>query len=304
MQDFELAFLFSLVVTLFTIPLVKKLAKNVDMLDRPSSERLSKHPIPLLGGIGVFLGFCSSFVLFGEFQNNMFYIIAGSSAMLLFGLIDDKYNLDSKAKFIVPFVFTIIIVVFGIRTQFLGNFYLDCIFSFLWIFGLVNSFNFLDNMDGICGGVCAISSFCFGLIALITDQDNLAILSFALSGSTLGFLYFNFNPAKIYLGDGGSLFLGFTMACIGIEGTWGKGSGNLDQFTSMTLIPIFILAYPIFDTSCVVFWRLANSKLPWLGDVNHTTHKLLRLGLSTRQVTFIIYLILIHCLPNYLKPKY
>ena len=291
MANLELAFLFSLLVSTISIPIFKSQANKFKILDEPSEDRLSSHSIPLLGGVGVFLGFSLTFLIFGEFNSNIFFILLGSFAMLVFGLIDDRYNLNSRAKFVFPFMFVILVVLSGIRTQFLGNFYLDCFFSFMWIFGLVNSFNFLDNMDGICGGVSAICTFNFGIIALITDQINIAILSFALSGSCIGFLFYNFNPAKIYLGDGGSLFLGFVISCIGIEGTWSGGGSGLDQVTSMSLIPIFILAYPIFDTTCVVFWRLTNGRPPWIGDINHTTHKFLRLGLNTKNVSIVVYII-------------
>jgi len=210
---------------------------------------------------------------------------------LLIGIVDDKLQLRSRTKFTFPLLATLCLVLFGISIQFLPYPILNILITVLFIYGIINAYNFIDNMDGISTGVALISSFAFGLFSIKTGQSEIAILSFALTGSAFGFLIFNFPSAKIYLGDGGSLFFGSVISAIAVYGTWGNVSSNSLEDFSFILVPLLLVGYPIYDVSYVFFNRCYNNVPPWKGDTNHTTHKLKKMGLSDYEVAVAVYLL-------------
>ena len=221
------------------------------------------------------------------FQDILFFLFL----VVMIGFIDDFYNLSSLQKFLWPFIVCILSISVGNISSLLPYYSMNFLISLIWLYGITNSVNFLDNMDGIATGFCSISSLFFGILALKTGNSELATISFIIFGSCLGFLLFNFPNAKCYLGDTGSLSLGFLLASIGISGTWSIGYSGMHAYMLALFIPLMVMGLTIYDTTYVVFSRLLNGKKPWIGDTNHTTHKLLKQKLSQKQVCFYIYVL-------------
>lgn len=287
-MNFLITILISFVISLNCTPLVKKLSIRWNIVDHPGYRKIHRNPKALLGGLAIYVGFistCLGYLIYhGLISNLIIVILIGSTIMMILGIIDDKIVLGATLKFALPSIASITVVMLGLRTIFLPTDLLNIIFSFIWIIGIVNAFNFIDNMDGITSGVAFISSMLFGILAYMTGQDVVAIISFCLAGACLGFLYFNFYPSKLFAGDAGSMFIGFILASIAILGSW-----KTESPTTSVLIPLFILGYAIFDVSLVTIFRIAHKKKPWIGDKNHSTHRLSAIGFSTRLTALIVY---------------
>ena len=192
-------------------------------------------------------------------------------------------------KFLLPSIAALVLIYLGIHTVFLPELWHNwpnILFSFVWIIGIVNAFNIIDNMDGLSSGVGLISASAFGVLGLLTHQPTISVLSFSLAGACLGFLLFNFHPARIFAGDAGSMFIGFTLATIAIYASW-EGP----NLTTSLLMPVLALGYPIYDTAFVTFLRTLHRKPFWIGDANHTSHRLVKLGFSQQGAVLLLYLL-------------
>ena len=187
-------------------------------------------------------------------------------------------------KFSLPFFVCILSVLLGIQIEIFTYPLANIIFSFIWIYGLTNSINFLDNMDGVSSGVLSIKILFIMLFTLLSSQYELSFIFSFLLGLNLAFLYYNFNPAKIYLGDSGSLLQGFLLSVLLIKIDW-----DFQSDYSRLLVPVLFVGYTILDTSYVFFSRIINGVRPWIGDTNHTSHKLLKLGFTVKESSLIIY---------------
>jgi len=278
-------FLIAFIITFLVTPLFKKLAYKFKFLDMPNHRKIHKKPVSLLGGLAIYLGFLIATLLFSSLTNKLLLILLGSTLMLFLGLIDDYIDMKPKIKFFLPGLAALIIVIAGVRIDSITNEYLSIIFTLFWIIGIVNAFNFIDGLDGLSVGIGFISSIIFAIFAYSTNQQTIFIISLALAGSCLGFLRFNFHPAKIFMGDGGSMFLGFMLSVIAVFGTWG-GSSKLSIF-----VPVAILGYPIFDGIFVTLLRIIHKKKPWIGDTNHSFYRLIRLGFSQKKTVLLLYAI-------------
>ncbi len=311
--------LFSFFVSLLFVRLSIKIAIKFNFMDNPSDRKAHTASIPLLGGLGIFMALTTTIFLnyfaiitLYEFdlldtsvimnklyvhvpgmirvKNKIMGIFLFGSFFFLIGLFDDKFGLSAKLKFILELLLAFLVVYFlDIKiTLFVKNEFFSYAITILWIVGISNSFNLLDNMDGLCAGVGAITSIIFFFAAVSAGQIFIALFLIACAGTMIGFLKYNFPPARIFMGDAGSLFIGFIMSVLTILGTYYiKGSANLYPI----FMPVLILGLPIYDTFSVIVIRLKNRESIFKADRNHFSHRLLRLGMSKSGVAWFIYLV-------------
>lgn len=281
------------------IPHVVRLAKLIGKMDVPDARKVHKEPIPRLGGIAIFLGSILSLVTiellqpgFFTTQSHWYGIIIGSSLMFLLGVIDDLKTLSAKFKFIYQIGAALIAYYMGIKILVLSNpmggmlilpDWLSMFMTVFWLVGITNTINLIDGLDGLAAGVSMIAGITLSIIAIQTNQYLGAVIILTLVGSTIGFLRYNFNPAKIFMGDSGSLFLGFTLASISITGVLKLAA------TVTILLPLLILGVPIFDTTFAIVRRALSGKPIFQPDKGHLHHRLLGIGLSQRRVVIVIY---------------
>jgi len=288
----------SMVVTLILTPLVRKLAFTVGAIDIPKdNRRMHKKPIATIGGLAIFIGFLISVLLFVDISREMQGILLGAVILVILGVLDDIMDLPAKLKFVVQIVAAGIAVAHGcvIETLSNPNIFSDAAYinlgwvgiplTMIWIIALTNAVNFIDGLDGLAAGVSAISAGTMLVIALIYSEASVAIVVAALLGACLGFLPFNFNPAKIFMGDTGATFLGYILATISIQGMF-------KYYAIVTfIIPFLLLGVPIFDICFAFLRRIAKGKSPMVADRSHMHHKLIDMGFSQKQAVAIIYVI-------------
>lgn len=283
-------FIFVVVIT----PLIKRLAFHLNALDRPNSRKVHTKEMPKLGGLAIFLGFLLGYMLFANPTIEMNAILIGSFIIILIGIFDDVKNLKPRYQFIAQIVAALIIV-------FYGNLLLDDLNAFgfhlsfgmftypvtiLFILVMINSIKLIDGLDGLAAGIGSIFFLTIGIIAFMLNKlGGLDIvLSFIMLGSTLGFLVHNFYPAKIYMGETGSMFLGFIISVIALIGL---KKVTLTSF----VIPLLILAVPLLDTAFAILRRLINKKAIYQADKQHIHHQLLKMNFSHPVTVLIIYYI-------------
>lgn len=275
------------------IPIIKKIAEHVGAMDIPNERKVHKKPMPRLGGLGIYAGFLLGYMIFGEQTPTMNSVLIGSFVLIITGIIDDIKPLKALHKFIGQFLAALIVVWYGgLVLQFVSFFgiYIDFgIFSYpitiLFILGCINCLNLIDGLDGLAGGISSIFFLTIGIIAYFQGRIGLSVvLTFIMLGSTLGFLVHNFNPAKIFMGDSGSMFLGFIISVITLL-------GFKTLIMSSIIIPLCILIVPILDTLCAIIRRKLKGESIGTPDKSHFHHQLLRRNYSVRATVLIIYLI-------------
>ncbi|MBL7198466.1 MAG: undecaprenyl/decaprenyl-phosphate alpha-N-acetylglucosaminyl 1-phosphate transferase [Candidatus Omnitrophica bacterium] len=293
-SHYFVVFLVALVISWFITPVIANLAKRLRVLDVPEKNKLHKKATPRLGGIAIFVAYFISLLVTKNLNSNCGVIIVGGMSVLLLGTLDDVFKVPAVIKFIFITILTFFLVKQGILVSLFGKlFFLNFLLTLLWIVGVTSAFNAVDNMDGLAGGLGAIAAITFFIIALRTSQWEWATLAIALCGALLGFLRYNFSPAKIFMGDSGSLFLGFTLALIGIKGEWSTNS------IKASIIPILVLGVPIFDLAYIVIRRWTEGtakgviKAITFCAKDHLSHRLLSLGYKQRVSVLFIYLIAI-----------
>ena len=279
-------------------PLVKKFAHRVGAIDVPKdARRVHKHPIPRLGGLAIFIAFLLGVVLFAEINRQVQGILLGAVVVVALGVVDDIKPLPALFKFFVQILAAIVVVLHGVVIEFMSNpipwdpspYIYFGVFSIpltvLWIVAITNAFNLIDGLDGLAAGVSIISSIVMLIIALLVAESNVAIIMAALAGACLGFLRYNFNPAKIFMGDAGALLLGYVLATISIIG--------LFKFQAVVsfAVPFLALALPLFDTTLSFIRRLLKGQNPMSPDRGHFHHRLLDMGLSQKQAVLVLYAI-------------
>jgi UDP-GlcNAc:undecaprenyl-phosphate GlcNAc-1-phosphate transferase len=285
-----LVFIISFLIVFGFIPKAIRFAHKVGFLDYPSPDKIHEKPTPLLGGVGVYLGFAVSLSL-GVFMSGIFWdgnligIFLGSFTLLLLGLWDDKRKLSPSHKFFGQILASLMFLVLSQRAVLLTNNFLDAFILLLWILGMINALNFLDNMDGLCGGITFIHCMAFLVIGALSKQTIVVLMSLSLAGAMLAFLRYNFHPAKIFLGDAGSMLNGFLLACMGALFAQKNSSPQI------LLVPILILSYPIFDITFVTFTRLREGRKFYQGGKDHSTHRMVKMGIKQQQTVWSIYLI-------------
>ena len=289
---FVISYLFVGVLT----PVMRKIAIATDVVDRPNSSHKShKKPVPYLGGVAIIIGVITvsySASLFSQFTSSTFWLatsVLGPALLLgLIGLWDDIRNLPPLPRFIAQTFAGVFTASILITTDNVGNptgsSIFDSIITVFWIVGICNSINFFDNLDGGAAGTVAISSIALAYLALNSDQYLIAALSVVTAGSTLGFLVWNKSPAKIYMGDAGALFLGVLLATLTVrfEPTAQTQMGSF-------LIPVFLLAIPILDTTVAVLSRIRRQLSPFQGGQDHLSHRLIRSGLTRKTSAIVLW---------------
>ncbi len=291
MHYFLLLFGIAFGVTLLVTPWVAKLAYFIGALDRPGKRKVHDKIMPRLGGLAVFAGFlAASSLLIGD-NPKVAGLLLGGTVILLLGIVDDVRGLSPKVKLLGQVLAASIVVYTGISVQFINNpfdgyFYLRALsipFTIFWIVSVTNAVNLIDGLDGLASGVSVIALLTFALIAYQIDQVMVSMLALALAGAILGFLRYNFYPAKIFLGDSGSMFLGFMVSVLAVFGL-------LKGVTMIAfVVPIVVLGVPVFDTCFAIFRRYCDHKPIFQADKQHIHHRLLKRGLSHRQTVLVIY---------------
>lgn len=284
-----ITFIASLVFTY----LIKKIAISRNILDIPNARSAHTKPVPLLGGIGIFLGFLLGFMIFGNRNSLMISILMASFLILLLGIFDDIKPIPAKYKFLVHILVAVIVVFYGeLRLDYFDMFGINAYLgkwaypiTIFIIVAIINAINLIDGLDGLCAGISSIYFLTIGVIALILNKLGGLdiILSFIMLGATLGFLVFNFPPARIFMGDTGSTFLGLMISVIMLLGF------KTVTLTSL-LIPGVLLILPITDTLFAIIRRTINGKGIGNADKEHIHHQLLK-KLSTKKTILVIYLV-------------
>ncbi|NPA90858.1 MAG: undecaprenyl/decaprenyl-phosphate alpha-N-acetylglucosaminyl 1-phosphate transferase [Chloroflexi bacterium] len=279
----------ALLVAAGATPIAQRLAPKLGWVDRPAARKMHKVPTPLLGGIAIYLAFFVALILFG----NKFYIrqvvsiFVGATIVSLLGLWDDRRHLPASVKLMGQLVAASLLIFTGVHVRLFRTPWLDVPITLLWIVGLTNALNLLDNMDGLAGGIATIAASHFTLLATMSGQYLVGALAAALVGACLGFLIYNFNPARIFMGDSGSLFLGFLLAALGIKLRF---PNNVYIVTWM--VPVLVLGVPIFDTTLVFISRVRRGQNPLTTPgKDHVSHRLVRMGFSPREAVLILYLV-------------
>lgn len=287
MPTILLIFFASLLFAVTATPLARRVAFALGILDQPSARKVHASPVPLLGGVAIYVAFLAALLLFSDafYVNQVVGILLGATWVSFLGIWDDWRTLRPLFKLLGQFVAIGILIATGVQVEFLRNPLLNAFVTTAWLIGITNAVNFLDNMDGLSGGVVAIASGWFLMLALMNGQLLVAPFAAALLGASLGFLVYNFNPARIFMGDAGSLFLGFMLAAVGLKLRF---PGQSDSITWM--IPIFVLGVPILDMTLVTLSRLRRRVNPWTtAGKDHLSHRLAALGLSHRSAVLVIY---------------
>ncbi len=279
-------FLLSLAFSLVFTPIVRKIMIKLGILDMPNLSRWHKEPIALMGGIAIFLSFMLSVFLRITFNREIIVVLTGGGVIFFVGLFDDLRGMPAKIKFLMEVVIAVTVTYFGIVCKIFPYKWLNIFINIFWIVGLTNALNMLDNIDGLSGGITFISVTGISLLAIQNGKVNEALLCIALAGSSLGFLRYNFKPAKIFMGDCGSLFLGYMLSTLAIIGLWQSETQIIKTFTS----PILLMSVVIFDTTLVTILRLKHGKMPWQGGKDHSSHRLVYiLKDNERAAVLILY---------------
>ena len=293
-----LALLVALVVSFLMTPVVKTFAYKVGAIDVPKdNRRMHKTPIPRLGGLAIFIGFMVSILLFAEIDSEMKSILLGAVIIVVLGVVDDIMALPAMLKFVVqigaaliPALNGVQILAFSNPNIFSDNLYwvlggLSVPFTVLWIVALTNAVNLIDGLDGLANGVSAISATTMLVIALMASEMQVAIVMAALVGASVGFMPYNLNPAKMFMGDTGATFLGYILATMSIQG--------LFKYYAVIsfVVPFMILGLPIFDTAFAFVRRIAHGQSPMHADRSHIHHRLIDMGLNQKQAVATLYVI-------------
>lgn len=304
-------------LSLILVPLVRRVCIRIGFVDNPGERKIHAHPVSYGGGVAIYLSFITVVILvflilyfkpaYGIFPSvseellpfihglelrstiiKVMSLLGGGTVIFLLGLIDDKYKLRPTLKLMVQILCAVLIYCGGIRVTFFIDIpVVKVLLTVLWIVGITNAFNLLDNMDGLSSGVAFIAGIIFLIIAAMAGQILLAGLLCVFCGAVLGFIPYNFFPAKIFMGDSGSLFLGFMLGAVSISGTYySEGKAVISA-----IMPVIVLCIPIFDTLSVMIIRWKNGKPLMVGDKNHFSHRLNWIGMTRRESVLTIYLL-------------
>ena len=274
------------------VPLVISFSKKEGLVDVPNERKIHTKPISRIGGVAIWASamltfLCLVMMSYYPSENLLSGILLGGSLMFLLGLVDDVYNLNAKFKLFLQISIATLVYLLGVQINnvpFIGDLGL---FSYpitlLWIVGISNALNFIDGVDGLAGSVVTVNAVTLAIIAVAMTPPNhvSAMIGFILAGSMLAFLTYNFNPAKIFMGDSGALFSGFLLAAISITGV-------MKAATLAILLPFLVLAVPIMDITFSSLRRIAKGQSPFVADSEHIHHKLLHAGFSQKKTVMIM----------------
>jgi UDP-GlcNAc:undecaprenyl-phosphate/decaprenyl-phosphate GlcNAc-1-phosphate transferase len=284
-----LVFAGALLIAFAATPVARRIAPRLGVMDHPNPRKVHAQPMPLLGGAAIVMASLLTLLLLRDrFEiQQLSSILLGAALMALIGFYDDRWGLRPILKLIGQIVAAVILILSGVKATALPAEWMNVTITLVWVVGLTNSLNLLDNMDGLSSGVAAVCAAFFVVMAALSGQIYVGALAAAVLGATLGFLAYNFNPASIFMGDTGSLFLGFMLAAIGVKLRF---PDNVPFVTWM--VPVIVMGMPIFDTTLVFISRLRRGKNPLTTPgKDHTSHRLVGLGFTTREAVMSHYLI-------------
>lgn len=297
------AFIVAALIVLWTTPIVKKIGLKSGYVDLPNARKVHSRPMVRLGGVSIYIGCLTALLLvwvsggFGYLpppaEYEIWGVTLGGLLFFLIGLLDDLFTLSALLRLFMQVGVAVMAWKMGVSIEFFSIPFIDPglvkleIWSLpittVWLVGMANAINFMDGLDGLAAGLSGIAAVIMLVMSLFMNQPAAALLAAALAGGALGFLRYNFNPAQIFMGDGGAYFLGFTLAGIGVIGL-------VKTVTTVAVVlPFLILAVPIVDTSTVILNRLRKGKSPFAADKGHLHHRLLDAGLSQRRIVLFIY---------------
>ena len=301
MPDNVLAFMIALGMALIITPGVIAFARRTGALDKPDARKVHARPIPRIGGIGIYAAFMVSILvqllfvdLTPEYMMSLIGLMVGGTIVVAIGIIDDYCDLPAKVKLLGQIIAAAVLVVaFDVRIDFitdpLGDFiYLEWFAiptTIFWVVGLTNTVNLIDGLDGLAAGVSSIAAITIFLVAMEEGIPFVAMLTAALAGAAVGFLYYNFNPARIFMGDTGSMFLGFMLAGISVVGAVKSAA------TIALIVPILALGLPILDTTFAIVRRARNHRPIFKPDKGHLHHRLLAHGFTQKQAVLLMYVV-------------
>lgn len=293
-----LALVAALIVSFAATPVVKSFAQLIGAIDVPKDERrMHSVPIPRLGGLAIFLGFMFSVLLFVDINRQVRGIMLGAVIIVITGVIDDISPMRAWVKLLLQLAAAAVAVLHGVVVEIISNPnlfsaepYLDLSFmavpiTIIWIVAITNSVNLIDGLDGLAVGVSCISSCTMLIISLLVSDANVALILAALAGACIGFMPFNLNPAKIFMGDTGALLLGYILATVSVLGLF-----KMYAIVSFA-VPFLILGLPLFDTVFAIIRRLLKGQSPMVADRGHFHHRLIDMGLNQKQAVAILYTI-------------
>lgn len=295
MGNIFIPFIISMIISLIMTPQIRKLAIKVGAVDIPKdNRRVHKKPMPLMGGLAMYISIIITSLIFLPIDKTLISIIIGGTIILISGMIDDIKELSPRMKFLFQIIAAVVLIIGDVKIEAITNPFTKTsklinlgVFSvpitIFWIVGITNTLNLIDGLDGLAAGVAMISSLSFLAVANKFNYIPVIIMSSIIAGSCLGFLPYNFNPAKIFMGDTGALFLGFLLAALSIEGVMKSVA------TIAVVVPIIILGVPIFDTTFAIFRRLLNGRSIAEADKGHLHHRLLAMGYSQKKTVLILY---------------
>lgn len=293
MFAYAFTFLVALAVTFVLTPVVKNFAIRIGAVDKPDARKVHHGLIPRLGGLAIYVGFMVSVIATIGFTYEMVGIMVGATFLIAVGIADDVYSLPPKVKLLGQIIAAAIpVVIFNINIEWidvprLGIIYLPEIISLpltiFWIIGFVNTVNLIDGLDGLAAGIATIASIAIALLAFQMGQWVAAAAMIAMTGACLAFLQYNFNPAKIFMGDTGSMFLGYIISAVSVMGSMKTVA------TAVLIVPLLALTVPITDTLLAIVRRKSSGVPIFSPDKNHLHHRLLAKGLNQKQVVLVMY---------------
>lgn len=288
--------LVAFVVAAAVTPAAIKIAPKIGAMDIPKDERrMHKKPMPRFGGIAIYLGIMAALAVFALKDKGITSVMTGCTLIYMLGLIDDLKDLKPLVKLCGQIVCATVVYIMGVRIEFITNYLgpgnmafgdVACfIITVLWLIAITNAVNLIDGLDGLAAGIAAISALCIGYVAYIHGQYVPTLAMMAIAGAALGFLPYNFNPAKIFMGDSGSELLGFSIAAVSILGTVKSAT------IVVVIIPALVLGLPIFDTVMAIFRRLAKHQSIGTADKEHLHHRIMKAGFGQKRAVMILYCI-------------
>ena len=288
--------LVAFVVAAAVTPAAIKIAPKIGAMDIPKDERrMHKKPMPRFGGIAIYLGIMAALAVFALKDKGITSVMTGCTLIYMLGLIDDLKDLKPLVKLCGQIVCATVVYIMGVRIKFITNYFgpgnmafgdVACfIITVLWLIAITNAVNLIDGLDGLAAGIAAISALCIGYVAYIHGQYVPTLAMMAIAGAALGFLPYNFNPAKIFMGDSGSELLGFSIAAVSILGTVKSAT------IVVVIIPALVLGLPIFDTVMAIFRRLAKHQSIGTADKDHLHHRIMKAGFGQKRAVMILYCI-------------
>ncbi|MDD2189279.1 MAG: MraY family glycosyltransferase [Eubacteriales bacterium] len=294
MSQYLLIFITAFIIALIFTPAAIKIAPKIGAIDIPKdNRRMHTKVMPRFGGIAIYIGTVASLLIFLPYSTRLMGVIAGGTLMFIVGIIDDIKGMPAKIKLGFQVLCAVILYQFTVSIDFISNpfgegyyffpWILSLIVTVIWVVGITNTINLIDGLDGLAAGVAFIASVSIAYTAYIHGSTEICMAMLAIAGGSLGFLPFNFNPAKIFMGDGGSLFLGFMLAGLSVMGPM-KSATML-----ATVVPVLVLGLPIFDTAFAILRRLINKRPIMEADKGHLHHRIMAAGLGQRRTVLMLY---------------